>query len=72
MSGQRDHGVFEAELSGRNFDARLTRRLLRWLLPYRGWLLASGALVVGASTLAVQITCVSPNSTSTEPSACLV
>ncbi|MCP5069823.1 MAG: ABC transporter ATP-binding protein, partial [bacterium] len=53
MSGQRDHGVFEAELSGRNFDARLTRRLLRWLLPYRGWLLASGALVVGASTLAV-------------------
>ena len=35
MTAPRDHGVFDAELSGQRFDARLTGRLLGWLLPYR-------------------------------------
>jgi ATP-binding cassette subfamily B protein len=50
---RRDHSVFEAELSGRNFDLRLVSRLLGWLRPHRRPLLGSGLLVLLASTLAV-------------------
>ena len=50
---RRDHSIFDAELSGRSLDARLTRRLLSWLVPYWPLLLASCALVLAASTLTV-------------------
>ena len=54
MSGlRRDHSVFDADLTGRTFDPQVTRRLLGFLRPYRGWLLASTALVFLASLLAV-------------------
>jgi ATP-binding cassette subfamily B protein len=50
---RRDHAVFDADLTGRGFDSRITRRLLRFLRPYRAWLLASSTLVLVASLLAV-------------------
>jgi ATP-binding cassette subfamily B protein len=50
---RRDHSVFDADLTGRAFDWRLTRRTLAFLRPYAPWLLASSALVVAASLLAV-------------------
>lgn len=53
MSAQRDHSVFEAELSGRAFDLRLLRRLLRWMRPHLGLAALSGLFVVAASVLAV-------------------
>ena len=54
MSGRlRDHSVFDADLTGRAFDRRIMRRTLRYLRPYRRWLLASSALVLVASMTAV-------------------
>ncbi len=53
MSAQRDHSVFEAELSGRAFDLHLLRRLLRWMRPHLGLAALSGFFVVAASVLAV-------------------
>lgn len=50
---RRDHSVFDSDLTGRGFDWRLTRRVLRFLRPYRGWLLASSAFVAAASLLTV-------------------
>jgi ATP-binding cassette subfamily B protein len=49
----RDHSVFDAELSGRRLDLRLTARLLARLLPHRAWMLGSGLLVLASSVFAV-------------------
>ena len=48
-----DHSIFDAELSGQSFHFRYLARLLGWMRPYLGLALASGALVVVASVLAV-------------------
>ena len=50
---ERDYSVFDAELAGKAFDAKLLGRLLRWMRPH--WKLAawSGTLVVIASVLAI-------------------
>jgi ATP-binding cassette subfamily B multidrug efflux pump len=49
----RDYAVFDAELAGRSFDARLLRRLLGWVRPHTPLAVASGALVLIASVLAI-------------------
>ncbi len=48
-----DHSIFEAELAGRTFDARLVFRLVRYLRPYRGRMLATALCVIASSALAV-------------------
>lgn len=50
---RRDHSIFEAELAGRAFDARVVWRLVRYLRPYRGRMAATAACVIASSTLAV-------------------
>jgi ATP-binding cassette subfamily B protein len=50
---QRDHSIFEAELTGRAFDLVLTTRLVRRLRPYRGRAVGAAAAVLAASLLAV-------------------
>jgi ATP-binding cassette subfamily B protein len=49
----RDHGAFEAELSGRGFDLRLTLRLLSWLGRHRGRLALAALCILGMSVGAV-------------------
>ncbi|MFW6093745.1 MAG: ABC transporter ATP-binding protein [Pseudomonadota bacterium] len=53
MTSQRDHAMFDAELSGAVLDVGLLKRLLRWLRPYRVTLLASALLILLASLLQV-------------------
>jgi ATP-binding cassette subfamily B protein len=50
---RRDHSIFDAELSGRSFDFRLTLRLLRRLHPYRRRVAGSVACILGMSLGAV-------------------
>jgi ATP-binding cassette subfamily B protein len=50
---RRDHSIFDAELSGRSFDLRLTLRLLRRLRPYRVRVAGSVACILGMSLGAV-------------------
>ena len=50
---RRDHSIFDAELSGRSFDFRLTLRLLRRLHPYRRRVAGSIACILGMSLGAV-------------------
>ncbi len=50
---QRDYAIFDAELAGKSFNARLIGRLFVWVRPH--WRLAaiSGLLVLVASVLAI-------------------
>jgi ATP-binding cassette subfamily B protein len=52
-ASRRDHSIFEAELAGRAFDGRLVWRLVRYLRPYRGRMLATALCVIASSALAV-------------------
>ncbi|NJN50779.1 MAG: ABC transporter ATP-binding protein, partial [Gammaproteobacteria bacterium] len=49
----RDYSVFDAELAGKQFDARLIGRLFGWLRPHWRAAAVSGTLVVLASLLAI-------------------
>ncbi|HAF37350.1 MAG TPA: hypothetical protein DCG72_00075, partial [Gammaproteobacteria bacterium] len=49
----RDHAMFDAELSGNVLNFQLLKRVLSWLVPYRLSLWVSGALVLVASFAAV-------------------
>ena len=48
-----DHSLFDAELSGAVLNARLLRRLLAWMRPYRMTFAVSGLLILAASTFQV-------------------
>jgi ATP-binding cassette subfamily B protein len=50
---QRDHGMFDSDLSGAALNMHLLGRLLQWLKPYRNALVLSTMLVLIASTLQV-------------------
>ena len=50
---ERDHSMFDAELSGAVLNMQLFGRIVRWLVPYRLSLLDSGILVLIASFSAV-------------------
>jgi len=52
-AAQRDYAIFDAELAGKSFNARLIGRLFVWVRPH--WRLAaiSGLLVLVASVLAI-------------------
>ncbi|MGI9232770.1 MAG: ABC transporter ATP-binding protein [Woeseiaceae bacterium] len=50
---QRDHSLFDADLSGAALNMHLLGRLLKWLKPYRKALVVSTVLVLIASTLQV-------------------
>ena len=50
---RRDHSLFDAELSGTVLNARLLRRLLAWMKPYRITFAISGLLILAASTFQV-------------------
>lgn len=50
---ERDHSLFEAELSGNVLNLRLLRRILAWLVPYRVSLAISSVLVLAASLATV-------------------
>ena len=52
-STERDHAMFDAELSGAVLNMHLLGRLMRWLKPYRVSLIASTVLVLIASYAAV-------------------
>ena len=45
----RDHGMFDAELSGAVLNMHLLGRLMRWLVPYRLSLIVSTILVLIAA-----------------------
>lgn len=49
----RDHAMFDAELSGAVLNMHLLGRVLKWLKPYRLTLVVSGVLILISSTLAV-------------------
>lgn len=49
----RDHSMFDAELSGAMLNMHLLKRIIGWLRPYSGTLAVSGVLVLINSTLAV-------------------
>ena len=53
MSAARDYAVFDAELAGKAFNARLIGRLLGWVRPHWRDAAISGALVLAASVLAI-------------------
>ncbi len=50
---ERDHAMFDAELSGAVLNFQLLTRILTWLVPYKLRLWASAALVLAASFAAV-------------------
>ncbi|MBT3426682.1 MAG: ABC transporter ATP-binding protein [Gammaproteobacteria bacterium] len=50
---ERDHAMFDAELSGAVLNFHLLKRIISWLAPYRLRLFVSGLLVLGASFSAV-------------------
>ena len=52
---QRDHSLFEAELSGNVLNLSLLRRVLGWLVPYRVSLTVSSILVLAASLATVMM-----------------
>ncbi|MBD3646770.1 MAG: hypothetical protein HUJ31_04805, partial [Pseudomonadales bacterium] len=52
-SQERDHSMFEAELSGAVLNMHLLGRLMHWLKPYRLSLVVSAILILLASTVAV-------------------
>ncbi|MFP6809100.1 MAG: ABC transporter ATP-binding protein [Pseudomonadales bacterium] len=52
-SGERDHSMFDAELSGAMLNMQLFGRIIQWLRPYRLKLLVSSVLVLVASFCAV-------------------
>lgn len=52
-SDDRDHSMFDAELSGAVLNLHLLRRLLHWMKPYRVTVAVSAVLVLLASTLQV-------------------
>ncbi|MBO6657094.1 MAG: ABC transporter ATP-binding protein [Pseudomonadales bacterium] len=52
-STERDHAMFDAELSGAVLNMHLLGRLMHWLKPYRVSLIASTVLVLIASYAAV-------------------
>lgn len=49
----RDHSMFDAELSGAMLNMHLLKRIIGWLRPYSKTLAVSGVLVLINSTLAV-------------------
>ena len=49
----RDYAVFDAELAGKSFNARLIGRLFVWVRPHWRQALLSGVLVLVASVLAI-------------------
>ena len=49
----RDYAVFDAELAGKSFNARLIARLLVWVKPHWRQAAISGLLVLVASVLAI-------------------
>jgi ATP-binding cassette subfamily B protein len=51
----RDYAVFDAELAGKSFNARLLARLLTWVRPHWPDALISGLLVLVASVLAIMM-----------------
>lgn len=53
MNQRRDHGTFDADLSGAVLNMQLLGRLLKWLKPYRRTLAISTALLLVASTLQI-------------------
>ena len=52
-AAERDHAMFDAELSGAVLNMHLLGRLMRWLKPYRWNLIVSTVLVLLASYAAV-------------------
>jgi ATP-binding cassette subfamily B protein len=50
---QRDYAIFDAELAGKSFNARLIARLFAWVRPHWRQAAASGLLVLVASVLAI-------------------
>ena len=50
---ERDHAMFDAELSGAVLNFHLLKRIVSWLKPYRIRLLVSGVLVLFASFTSV-------------------
>jgi ATP-binding cassette, subfamily B, multidrug efflux pump len=50
---QRNHAMFDAELSGQALNLKLLRRLLRWLVPYRRMIAVSSLLLLISSALQV-------------------
>ena len=50
---QRNHAMFDAELSGQALNLKLLRRLLRWLVPYRPMIAVSSLLLLISSALQV-------------------
>lgn len=50
---ERDHAMFDAELSGAVLNLHLFGRILRWMKPYRWTLFVSAILVLITSTAAV-------------------
>jgi ATP-binding cassette, subfamily B, multidrug efflux pump len=50
---QRDHAMFDAELSGRALNMQLLRRLLHWIRPYRATVGLSSVLILVSSALQV-------------------
>lgn len=50
---ERDHSMFDAELSGAVLNMHLLGRVLRWLKPYRPMLFLSAVLILINSTVAV-------------------
>ncbi|HTO56838.1 MAG TPA: ABC transporter ATP-binding protein [Pseudomonadales bacterium] len=53
MNARRDYAVFDAELAGKQFDARLIGRLFHWVRPHWGDAAISGGLVLVTSVLAI-------------------
>ena len=53
MSEARDYAIFDAELAGKSFNARLITRLLGWVRPHWRDAAISGLLVLVASVLAI-------------------
>ena len=50
---ERDHAMFDAELSGAVLNFQLLTRILTWLVPYKLSLWVSAVLVLAASFAAV-------------------
>ena len=55
VQAERDHGMFDAELSGTVLNLQLLRRIVSWLAPYKVRLTLSAVLVLTASCVAVMM-----------------
>jgi len=51
----RDYAVFDAELAGKSFNAKLIARLFKWVRPHWRQAALSGALVLVTSVLAIMM-----------------